>query len=139
MLKIIANKKGVAVYLVMSMIIAVVIIAGAVMNIMLNQSRRTQHSVGRIQAYYASQAGLFYAMEKMRQGSWVAGSDCLPTSVPLCSYTFAADDFYPPSIDGNQVFIIIRKNGTSGCNSSSVPPPPNGSNCISVKTTYTSS
>lgn len=60
------NSKGIALYLVLTILIIVVIFANIILTLVLNQSQLTQHQVRRIQAYYAAQSGINYALEALR-------------------------------------------------------------------------
>ena len=64
------DKKGVVLLLVLGTTLIVVILANVLLNIMLNQSRITEHEIRRIQAYYATLAGMNYALEQCRTGNW---------------------------------------------------------------------
>jgi len=66
------DKKGIVLLLVLGTILVVVILGGVILNIMLNQSRITEHEVRRIQAYYAALAGVNFALEQCRVGNWQA-------------------------------------------------------------------
>lgn len=71
------DKKGVVLAIVVSMVLVVSILIGVALRIASNQSRLIHHQVSRIQAYYASMAGINYAFEKLRRGNDPA---CWPAS-----------------------------------------------------------
>ena len=131
------NKKGVAIFMVLATIMIVVVLANVVLAIISNQSRITRHEVGRVQAYYAAQAGLVYAMEKLRNGSWTyVGTNSCPNGTP-CTIT---DSGFAPYILSNQVSVIFCDSGsncsigtsTVNCN------PPSGINfCVQSFVNYT--
>ncbi len=76
------NKKGVAIYLVLTTIFIAFMLAGVIIKIISSQGRLTHHQVSRIQAYYAAQAGMNLAIEKLRIGEWVppaSGSTLIKT------------------------------------------------------------
>jgi hypothetical protein len=75
----VVNSKGVTLILVLAFILAVVVLANIALVIIGSQARFTQHKVGRIQASYAAQAGINYALEKLRLGDWGIGSYCIVT------------------------------------------------------------
>lgn len=54
---------------VLATLLMIVILANVVLNLMSSQARLTHHQVSRIQAYYAAQAGIVLATEKMRIGA----------------------------------------------------------------------
>ena len=70
------QKKGVALFMVLGVVIIVTILANIILSMMLSHGRFTQHQVGRIQAYYASLAGINLALEKIRNGDWVYLTHC---------------------------------------------------------------
>lgn len=74
MFRLCQNKKGVVLYMVLATLLIVVILANVVLGIILSQSRFTHHQVSRIQAYYASLAGMNLAREQLRTGAWGTGS-----------------------------------------------------------------
>ena len=96
-------KKGIALFMVLGTLLVVTILAFIMLNIMLSHSRLTQHQVGRIQAYYAAQAGMNYALEMLRTGAWTVGNSY--------AWTFDVGDFRPASIVSNSVLITIKPTG----------------------------
>lgn len=65
------SKKGTALFIVLATVLVVVILTNIILNIVSSQTRLTHHQVSRIKAYYAAQAGMVYALEKLRTGVWV--------------------------------------------------------------------
>jgi Tfp pilus assembly protein PilX len=63
------GKKAVVLFIVLATIIMVATFASVILSIMLNQFRLTHHQTSRIQASYAAQAGVNYAIEKLRLGN----------------------------------------------------------------------
>ena len=122
------NDKGVVLLMVLSTIFIVVILANVVLTLITSQSRLTHHQVSRIQAYYAAQAGMNYALEQLRLGNWSAGNTY---SVP-----FAADDFKPASIVGNTVSIAINQPQNTDSSQPCYNPPGNTA-CVSATASYT--
>lgn len=102
---IINNHKGVILLIVLSTILVVVALANVILMLVSSQSRLTHHQVGRIQAYYAAQAGINYAIEMLRLGPALGGwsppaagtvtyTMCRSSpSLPNCSVT---EDNFPP-------------------------------------------
>jgi Tfp pilus assembly protein PilX len=139
------GKKGVVLMIILGVVLIVALLGGVILNIVLSQSRLTHHQISRIQAYYASQAALNYAIEKLRNGEWVAGTNC--TGAPACTptavwpvgaavnnfYLDTANDYFPASIQGMTLIITPAQY--------TVPANPCYFNdrkaCISVTTTYT--
>lgn len=74
--------------MVLGTILVVVILINIVLSIISSQARLTHHQVSRIQAYYAGQAALNLAFEKLRTGDWEIGSFslCKPELGP-CTVT----------------------------------------------------
>ena len=118
------DKKGIVLLIVIGTVFIVIFLANVVLSIITSQSRLTHHQVSRIQAYYASMAGINYALEQLRIGNWIAGTDC-PS--PGCQVPFdLTNDFRPPSI--NSVSVIIRASGSAGCSGNSA--------CVSATANY---
>ncbi|MCX5714045.1 MAG: hypothetical protein NT033_04405, partial [Candidatus Omnitrophica bacterium] len=95
--------RGTALFLVLAVVFVVVALANIILSFMHSQSRLTHHQVSRIQAYYAAQAGMNYALEQLRTGNWKAGENY--TSRQGSSYTYNStldsitSGFDPPSIN----------------------------------------
>jgi len=68
------HKKGTALFIVLAVLLIVVVLANVILSIVSSHSRSTHHQTSRIQAYYAAQAGMVYAMEKLRTGAWKANA-----------------------------------------------------------------
>jgi Tfp pilus assembly protein PilX len=60
------NKKGVALYLVLMVLTVVIIFANTLLNLVSSQNSLNIHQAKRIQAFYAAQAGINYALEALR-------------------------------------------------------------------------
>ena len=71
-----ANRRGFALYLVLTILMVVVILANVVLNLITSQSKLTHHQIKRIQAYYAAQAGINYALENLRvnNAAWMSSA-----------------------------------------------------------------
>lgn len=82
MFKIRFNKKGVVLVIVLGTLLVVVSLATVILSIILSQARLTHHQTSRIQAYYATQAGMNYALEKLRLGdvNWIPSPDTAPNT-----------------------------------------------------------
>ena len=113
-------------FIVLGMLLIVVALAGVILNIIRSQARFTHHQASRIQAYYASQAGINYAIEMLRTGGWVINTHCLPPGGCLLT-----DPDFPAAVASVN---IIRPRGTPDCPNTPVPP---GGACISTTATYT--
>ncbi|MFA5363526.1 MAG: hypothetical protein WC335_09880 [Candidatus Omnitrophota bacterium] len=72
-----SNNRAIVLFVALSTLIIVVILANILLRIVLNQSWFTKHHQSRIQAHYAGLAGLNYAFEKLRTGdpNWPATGD----------------------------------------------------------------
>lgn len=121
------NKKGVALFVALGLLLVVVILANIILAIILSQSRLTHHQVSRIQAYYGTMAGINFAIDKLRRGDWA-----VPTTATPNTYTVTDSDF-PSIIQNKTINITIIKPGETGCIN-----PPGGCACIVAKATYTS-
>ncbi|MDD5347746.1 MAG: hypothetical protein PHT59_03940 [Candidatus Omnitrophica bacterium] len=120
------NNRGVALYFVLAILLVVVILANIILSFITSQTRLSTHQVKRIQAYYAAQAGVNYALEQLRINNpdWVVDD---PAAVPptptipdqrtrrICGPGFASDPScnapnfteqdFPPSVHYVDVFL----------------------------------
>jgi len=108
------SRKGVALFIVLGTIIIVLTFATVILSIIASQARLTHHQVSRIQAYYASMAGVNYATEMLRNGTW---SPAVARSEPLSDPDFPISILQP-------ITITIIPTGINNCR-------------IDVTTTYT--
>lgn len=142
------GRKGIALLIVLTTILVVVILGNVVLRLVLNQSRLTHHQTSRIQAYYASMAGVNLAWDRL-----IAGNDAawpVPTAVnPTTKYISrtasctapCANPIVDPDLPNaiRWVRVVIRTPDSSGC---TTPPPaccpPTGIPfCIQATTDYT--
>jgi len=99
------NNKGVALYLVLSVLIVTVLVANLFLSLVLSQGRLTHHKVSRTQAYYAARLGMNYAIEMLSRNEWTTGdytickgTTCsknepdLPSSVRFVNVSVSAPD-----------------------------------------------
>lgn len=128
-----SKQKGLAIFMVLSILLVVIVLANVILAIISSQARFTHHQVSRIQAYYATQAGINYAIEKLRKGDWKYPDNC-PKNDPC-----GIDDADLPLIK-----IIFCPRGDRCAfppnpeASAPVCEPPSGLDfCIRVNTTYT--
>lgn len=127
------NKKGVVLLVVMGTVFIVIFLANVVLRIIGSQSRLTHHQVSRIQAYYASMAGVNYALERLRTGTWNANS-CPDTS--SCKLSVLDSNFsatFPNSV--SEVNIVITPPQSTNPNAPCYNPPGNTA-CVDVTTDY---
>jgi Tfp pilus assembly protein PilX len=122
------DKKGVVLLIVIGTVFIVIFLANVVLNIITSHSRLTHHQVSRIQAYYASMAGINYALEQLRTGTWKAGTDCSTLATACSPELDLSNDFKPASI--KSVSIVIIKPGDTGC--------PGNSACVKATANYAS-
>jgi hypothetical protein len=132
------NKQGIVLFIVLGTIFIVIILGNIILSIILSQSRLTHHQISRIQAYYAAQAGINYALEMLRitptKGGWSVGINCMPASP--CTHAFSTGDFKPASIIGNSVSIIIRSPQSVNPGAPCFNPPGNSA-CVYASVDYT--
>ena len=110
------GNKGIVLFVVLMTVVMVIILGTIVLGVMLSQNRFSHHKVSRIQAYYASLAGLRYASEMLRQydlnSSYV--------SCPVSNYSWVPSDSYcsQPTVGtgSNTVCALLCRN--SSCTSS---------------------
>ena len=109
------NKRGIALYLVLSILLVVVILANVVLSLINSQSKLTHHQVRRIQAYYAAQAGINYALENLRLNntSWMTTTTPITkymckannTAIPECNPAGIIEDSLPTTIRYIQINV----------------------------------
>ncbi|MFA4984096.1 MAG: hypothetical protein WC559_02130 [Candidatus Omnitrophota bacterium] len=112
------SEKGMALFLVLSVIMVAAVLAGIVMNFTLNQIELTRHKAQRIKAYYAALAGMNLAFEKIRTNAdgWNVTSvhylgPGLEVSDPDIPYPVTIDVVQQP--DGINYNLSITVNYTS--------------------------
>lgn len=140
------KKRGVVLFIVLAALMVVIVLANIILSIMSSQSRLTHHEVSRIQAYYASFAGMNLAYDGLRTGNWTmpavgtsydtylcraatSNANCASTPVaPAPAVTIDAN--IPEVIE--MVRIRVAERTVAGCNE------PAGSQvCINATATYT--
>jgi len=134
--QIIFQEKGMVLYLVLTTLLIVIILSNVLLALVANQTRLTHHQVSRIQAYYASQAGLVWAFEQLRihqkepfgTTTW---SQCGLTQ--NCTDIPYVDTAFPFTIRNQTVTIsVYRPGGMATC-----PGAPNESGCVFASVSYT--
>ena len=107
------GEKGIALFMVLGTILIAVVLANVMLAMISSHGRLTHHQVSRIQAYYASQAGVNYANEMLRSGAWNSASCPAPNGCLLSALdaNFVSD--FPHII--SDVKIILLTPGTSTC------------------------
>ncbi|MCK9595173.1 MAG: hypothetical protein PHH68_01205 [Candidatus Omnitrophica bacterium] len=70
------NRKGIALYLVLAVILVVVILSNVILNLISNQSQLTYKQTRRIQAFYAAKAGIQLAIASLQKNNpnWATGT-----------------------------------------------------------------
>jgi Tfp pilus assembly protein PilX len=119
------NKKGVALYIILTMLLVVVILANVILNLVLSHSRLTHHQVSRIQAYYAAQAGMVYALEMLRTGLWAESVNpyIMCNANPACNIdnTSLTCDVNEVSLPCSVRSVSIRISDITNCPNSLLP------------------
>ncbi len=98
------NKKGVALFFVLAILLVVAILANISLNFILSHSRFTTHQIRRIQAYYAAQAGVNYAREQLRLNNAAWSTTTAPAdfrTFKICGGPYSAA--YPTSCNGDNI------------------------------------
>ncbi len=136
MLKTRPGKKGVVLLTILMALLVVVLLATVVVRTILSSARFTHHQVSRTQAYYAGMAGINYALQMIRAGSWVVGTNC--TTGCSLKTLFASTDFKPPIFvtSTNDIIVTIKAYPDATLCPSSRGLPAN-TGCVSVKVNYT--
>jgi Tfp pilus assembly protein PilX len=110
------SRKGMALYLVLTVLIVVVIIAGMFLNLVLSQGRLTHHQVSRTQAYFAARMGMNYAIEMLSRNDpqWLSTAAFNRT---ICSDAAAGctktEPNLPPSIRNVTIYVGDVAAGTN--------------------------
>ncbi len=125
------SQKGVALYLVLATLLVVIVLANVVLSIISSQSRLTHHQISRIQAYYADMAGINYAFEMLRTGTWTIPASSASYTLTLCRSGCSINEPDLPS-SVTLVNIVVSGNAVSGCH-----PPAGIPVCISATANYT--
>jgi hypothetical protein len=149
--------KGIVLFLVLGTILMAIVLANIILTIISNQARLTGHQLGRIQAYYASMAGINLAYERLMNGIWPVPAAGAHNEYAICRESPAArpvpggaacvvtDGAFP----GTAAYILISVMGTNTAafNLGAIPnqvsfpacPPtvPAGSGCINAATNFT--
>ena len=126
------NKRGVVLFTVLAVIFIAVILTNVILALVSSHSRLTHHQVSRIQAFYAAQAGMNYALDQLRRGpsgtpaGWAVGSNCVAASP--CTLT---DSGFPSQVKSVSIVIKPYNAADPDCNNS-----PNQSACINVTVDY---
>ena len=128
------TNRGVVLFMVLSTILIVVALANIILVLITSQFRLTHHQVSRIQAYYAAQAGMNYALEMLRDGTWNSASCPSPTSCLLSVLDPDFRDTFPHTI--SDVSIIIKPAQDTNENQPCYKPPGNSA-CVSATANYT--
>lgn len=130
------KERGIVLFVVLATILVVILLANVILSIISSQSRLTHHQVSRIQAYYAAQAGINYAYEMLRKGTWATPSS---SSDPVQEYTLCngctgANKIDEPSLPSSvkEVKITVYPKGNSSCQN----PPSGVPACITAKADY---
>lgn len=100
------NKKGIALFIVIGVIMLVILAANTILNVILSQTRLARHETGRIQAFYAAKAGIYHAIDRLSRTGY-----CCPTGT--CTYTLSDADF-PNSISSVVISIGDVGSGING-------------------------
>ncbi len=95
------NKKGVALFFVLAILLVVAILANIILNFIISQSSLTAHQVKRIQAYYAAQAGVNYAREQLRLNNPAWSTTTTYRTFKICGSAYSAA--YPSSCNGDNI------------------------------------
>lgn len=98
------NKKGVALFFVLAILLVVAILANIILNFISSQSSFTNHQVKRIQAYYAAQSGVNYAREQLRLNNAAWSTTTAPAdfrTFKICGGAYSAA--YPSSCIGENI------------------------------------
>ena len=107
-------KKGVVLVVIIGIMVVISTLALAALYLMSQESRIVEHKIKRTGAFYAAQAGMVLALEKLRKGDWAPHAVqkyCLNDNIDNdCTPSRTVDDANIPY----DVTIEIHPAGTSG-------------------------
>jgi Tfp pilus assembly protein PilX len=107
-----SSKKGMILFIVIGLVMIVAILTTVILGIIANHSRLTHHMVSRVQAQYAAKAGLVYALEMLRTGTWTYS----PTnSCPSPTGCEVSDSSFPSSVIDKKAHVIFCPKAPGGC------------------------
>ncbi|HOW42671.1 MAG TPA: hypothetical protein PLF03_03300 [Candidatus Omnitrophota bacterium] len=113
------DKKGIAIYLVLGVLLIVVFLGGMFMTFVVSQSRFSHHQLSRIQALYAAKAGMYYAIDRLSQQdpNWSAATPferfiCRESGAAHCSdATTLIDPLLPHTIKLVKIAVGAANSG----------------------------
>ena len=118
------DKRGMVLFIVIGIIMVVVILSTVILRVIANHARLTHHQVVRIQAQYVAQAGIVYALEMLRTGTWQYPTNCAnPTGCLVQDPSFPYYDF-PSQMQARVIFC------TAGTQCGGAPGPPSKRWCV---------
>ncbi len=133
MIKTRINKSGIALFIVLATILVILLLGEITLKFMASQNRFTHESVNRIQAYYAVKAGMNYALEMLRLGTWSFPANCAAPAG--CVIPTLPNEFPPSIVLPIKVIFCPPGNLCAGSPFQCLPPP--GINfCINTTVTY---
>jgi len=86
-------KKGVVLVVVIGVMLVIFTLALAALFLMTQESRIAEHKIKRTKAFFAAQAGMVLALEKLRKGDW---SPPPPSPQKYCLNDNIGNDCTPP-------------------------------------------
>ncbi len=130
-------KRGALLFIVIMTIVVAVILGNVILNMMLSQGRLSLFELRRIQAKYASMAGINWAYQNLRTENWAmpAAGNCERRSLT------DGDTAFPSSI--NYVDVYVASPGATCTNAlgqqvtDPCEPPTGAEVCISSVADYT--
>ena len=111
------GKKGIVLFVVLMTVVMVIILGTIVLGVMLSQNRFSHHKVSRIQAYYASLAGIRYVSEMLRQRDLNPATTTACSPAATCSAWVPSDSGSPTGTGTNSVCAVLCR--SSSCTTSS--------------------
>ena len=110
-------RKGVVLVVVLGVMIVISALAFVAVYLMTQESRIAEHKIRRMRGYFAAQAGVVDALERLRTGNSPGGTECttFPPTVgdSKCEYDLAQQ------VNNLDVTVIIHKakSGYTPCDS----------------------
>ncbi len=117
-------RKSVVLTVVIGIMLVILALAFAALHLMTQESRIVEHKIRRTKAFFASQAGMVDALDRLRKGTVVLPTIGSPTTYPLSETLNGLPN--PP-----QITIVARGDAPNNCLNTAP-----SDYCIFIRTDY---
>jgi len=123
--------------MVMGILLVVVVLANVILAIISSQARLTHHQVSRIQAYYAAQAGMNYALDQLRTGDWTfTPTNSCPSPDGCSLFDYVSRDDFPLAVTNVQIIFCPAGSRCPDANAEVCDPPDDLDFCVRSSADY---